>query len=309
MSQGNRLKHWPTILLAVVVAVIMFAVIFTYQVNETESAVITTFGRIEDVVPEPGLHWRWPYPIQDIYRFDKRARCFNGNEGQVEETLTADGQNVLVGVFAVYEITDAASFYKGLVTIENAEKELNVWMRGAKNAAFGRYKFDELINADKDQMKLSEIQDEICEALRKQTASYGITVKTVGINLLNLPPTITENVFARMISERKIVAEKFLAEGKKIAESIRVKADSAAQRLIAEANARAKEIQSQGDAEAATYYGVFTKNPELAMFLRKLDALQKIMRTKTTLIMTTEQAPFDVMRTGAQQAAPAAPQK
>lgn len=307
MSQGNRFKHWPTMLLAVVVAVIMFAVIFTFQVSESDSVVVTTFGRIETETPEPGLHWRWPYPIQDIYRFDNRARCFEGNEGKLEETITADGQNILVGIFAIYQISDAAKFFTKLETIEKAEQDLNVWMRGAKNAAFGRYRFDQLINADSSKMQLKQLSDDILADVRSRADEYGITIKSVGINTLNLPQSISNGVYERMISERNIVAERYLGQGRTEAAAIRTKADSDSQRLLAEAQAQAKEIQSQGDAEAASYYGVFTQNPELAMFLRKIDSLQRIMKSKTTLIMSTDQAPFDIMRTGADKLA--VPQK
>ena len=52
---------------------------------------------------------------------------------------------------------------------------------------------------------------------------------------------------------------------------------------------------AEGDAEAAAHYAVFTKEPELAMFLRKLQSMKKILSSKSTLILSTESAPFDVL--------------
>ena len=71
MATGNFFKHWPTMLLGVVVAVILLIAVFSYQLNQTESAVVTTFGS-PAAVTEPGLHFRWPFPFQRIYRFDHR---------------------------------------------------------------------------------------------------------------------------------------------------------------------------------------------------------------------------------------------
>ena len=91
MATGNFFKHWPTMLLGLVVAAILLVAVFSYQLNQTESAVVTTFGRPTEVT-EPGLHFRWPFPFQRIYRFDHRIRCFEGGAGKLEETMTADGQ-------------------------------------------------------------------------------------------------------------------------------------------------------------------------------------------------------------------------
>ena len=62
MATGNFFKHWPTMLLGLVVAAILLVAVFSYQLNQTESAVVPTFGRPTEV-PEPGLHFRWPFPF------------------------------------------------------------------------------------------------------------------------------------------------------------------------------------------------------------------------------------------------------
>ena len=64
----------PLLALLFVAAVIAFA--FSYTVRFTESAVVTTFGRAgEDaVVSEPGLKFKWPYPIQSVTKYDSRLR-------------------------------------------------------------------------------------------------------------------------------------------------------------------------------------------------------------------------------------------
>ncbi len=296
MSQGKLFKHWPTVLLGVVVAAIMLLVVFTYQLAETESAVVTTLGEINPEPPKPGLHFRWPYPIQDVFRFDNRASCFEGSQGKIEETMTADTKMVLVGIFCIYKISDVNTFYKKLVTVENAERDLNVWMRGAKNATFGRYQFSELINTDPSKVKIRQLQDDIRNELSTKAEPYGISILYVGINTLNLPTTASEEVFNRMNTEREVIAKGYITEGESEATKIRTAANAESQRRITEAQNQAIAIRAQGDAQAAAYYSVFAQNPELAAFLRKLTSLQRIMNTKTTLFLSTDAVPFDIMR-------------
>ncbi len=54
---------------------------------------------------------------------------------------------------------------------------------------------------------------------------------------------------------------------------------------------------AEGDAEAAEFYAEFGKEPELAIFLKKLDAMKKVMDKKTTIIFDTNSAPFDILKT------------
>ena len=304
MAEKSIFKHWPTILLGLIVAAVLLVAVFSFQLPETQSAVVTTFGRPAEVT-EAGLHFRWPFPFQRVYRFDRRVRCFEGGDGKLEETMTGDGHNILVGIYVNFRIRDAKTFFVTLENVTKAESQLNSWMRGSKNAAFGRYRFNQIINTDPAQMKLAEIQESIKRDLERQAAPFGLEIVGVGINTINVPKTISEKVFDRMIAERKRIADKYIAEGNSEARKIRINADSERTIKLADAEAKAKEIRAQGDAEAAQYYAVFKQNPELAEFLRKLDSLKVVMKGRTTLVVDTRTPPFDLLKPGA-EAAPAA---
>ncbi len=306
MSSERFLRHWPTVLLGVIVAAVLFAAIVTYRVNQNECAVVTMLGRIQQGSPGPGLHLRWPYPFQRVYKFDRRTRCFEGNAGKLEESTTADGQNVLIGTFVNYRISDPKLFFTSFERIGEAEKQLNNWMRDSRNAVFGRYRFAQIINTDPAKMKLGVMQDEILRELADRAAPFGLEIQFVGINVINVPTTISEEVFKRMIQERKVVAQDYLSRGAQEASDIRTKADQKRAEILTNAEATAKSIRAQGDAEAAKYYEVFKENPELAAFLRKLDSLRQIMKGRTTLVLDTNAAPFDLLKIGADKLAPAA---
>lgn len=305
MATSKFFQHLPTVLLGIVVAVVLLLVLVTFQVSETECAVMTTLGNIEKKADlKPGLHFRWPYPFQRVYKFDRRLRCFEGNAGKLEETSTADEQNILVGIFVEYRIADAEKFFVSLERIGEAEQRLNNWMRAARNATFGRYRFNQIVNVDAKEVKLAQIQQEMLDEIRKNAAPFGLEIQAVGINAFNVPSTISEEVFKRMIQERKSAAEKFLSTGALEAGKIRTAADKAKADLLTEAEAKAKTIRAEGDAEAARYYEVFKANPELAAFLRKLDSLRRIMRSRTTLVLDTGAAPFDLLNADAAKFGP-----
>lgn len=289
-------KPWATIILGLIVAAIFLTVIFSYQVEDRETALVVTTSKVSDTPVGPGWHFRWPYPIQKIVKFDNRYRIFDGNVGKLEETLTKDSHNVIVGIFTIYSIKDPVTFYRKLVDITNAEENLNTWMRSVKTETFGRYDFNQLVNVDPAKMKLSLMEKEMTEHLGQITTPYGIEIKMVGIKAINIPESVTSKVFDRMKSERQAEAEIYRSQGAAEAKIIRNNADTDASNVLAEAEAEAQKIRAKGDAEAAQFYAAFKQDPKLASFLRKLEALKKVMRDKTTLIIDTNTAPFDVLK-------------
>ena len=309
MTTKNKFfTHWPTLLLGFIVASFFLVAIFSFQIDQTETAIVTTLGTPSEKPIEPGLHMRWPYPIQDVYRFDRRVRCFSGTiakDGQ--ETSTRDNQNIIVSIFINYRIIDAKKFYSSLVTISKGEAQLNNWMRGVTLEVFGRYNFGQLVNVNSEKMRLTQIQNEILKKISIQAKPSGIEISFVGINSLNIPESISKSVFDRMIQERKVEAEKFLAEGRSEAQRIITEINRKRDDELAKATAKAKEIRAQGDADAAKYYATYRKSPELAAFLRKLDSLRTIMKSKTTLILDTNSAPFDVFKMDAEKLKVAGP--
>ena len=272
-------KPWATILLGLIVAAIFPTAVFSFQVDATQSAVVTTFGETADKPEGPGLHPRWPFPIQKVFKFDNRYRCFDGKIGKAEETLTSDKQNVIVGIYAIYRIKDPINFYKKLENISRAETQLNTWMRSARSDVIGQFAFNELINPNPAGMKLQKVESQIKKRLVAMTSPYGLEIKSVGIKSINIPESISKKVFERMKEERKAAAQVFLSDGKKKARQIEIAANSKVSEMLADAEANAKEIRAEGDAKAAEFYSTFKKDPELAIFLRKLDSLRKVMKS------------------------------
>ena len=302
-NSNKLLRHWPSVFLGLAVIVVFCLILFTQQIRSTEFAIVTTFGEISQVygykdgkiVDEGGLKLRWPVPIQRVYTFDNRIRPFIGKEGRLEETLTKDEKNIIVGVSMNYQIIDPEKFYVSYKTIDKGESAINSYLRSKRGEVINQYNFSDLINIDPKKMKTSEICVKIEELMNKYFEEYGVKVSSVGISALNIPQNTTKDVFARMKADRKRVASISLNRGRN--ESQRIKDDALNYKkiVVARAKAEALKIRAEGDAKAATYYKVFNKEPKLAAFLRKLEALRNVTKSKTTLILDTNSAPFDIL--------------
>jgi membrane protease subunit HflC len=267
---------------------LLLAHMFLYQVRYDQVAVRTTFDRADaaSVQESPGLKWRWPWPINKVSLYSKRLQVL---EDKIEELQTADGKSVIVRTYLTWRIADPLSFYVTLKDPAEANRQLSSRLREIRGL-ISRYQFDELVNIDREKLKLADIERQAAAALGAglEQAGYGIRVESVGIHKIILPESTTQKVFETMIAARERLAENALQEGQAQASAIRSEATSARERILAFAERKAQAIRSQGDREAAVQYESFAQNEEFAIFLRKIEALRKMLDHNTTFVLSAD---------------------
>jgi membrane protease subunit HflC len=291
-------KKLITIVIAAVLVVIFALLLFTFQVRESEVAVLTTFGKpAANNIDEPNLYFKWPWPIQQVYRFDKRVQNF---EDKYSENKTADETILLTSVYVGWRISDAKEFFPKFAggSVEAAQRQLEIMLRSAKAAVVSKHNLADFVNSDPQQLKLEAIEREIENALQNQlaTQNYGISIDFLGIKKLGLPESVTQTVFDRMKSERQVLISKAQYEGEAKATEIKSTAERQAADVIANAQADATRIEGQGVAEAAKTLSVFQQNPELAIFQLQLAALKNSLNQKSTLIFDERTPPFSLFQ-------------
>ena len=291
-------KNLTTIVIAAVLVVIFALLLFTFQVRQSEVAVLTTFGKpAANNLDQPNLYFKWPWPIQQVYRFDQRVQNF---EDKYSENLTADNTMLLTSVYVGWKISDAKEFFPKFAggSVEAAQRQLETMLRSAKAAVIGKHNLSDFVNANPKRLKLEAIEDEIKTAVQGELASqnYGIAIDFLGIKKLGLPESVTQTVFDRMKSERTVLISEAQFQGEAEATKIKSAAERQAADVIANAQAEATRIQGAGVAEAAKTLSVFQQNPQLAIFQLQLEALKNSLNQKSTLIFDERTPPFSLFQ-------------
>jgi membrane protease subunit HflC len=208
-------KSLITIIIAAVLVVIFGLLLFTFQVRQSEVAVLTTFGKpAAHNIDQPNLYFKWPWPIQQVYRFDQRVQNF---EDKFSENLTADNTLLQVSVYVGWRISDAKEFFPKFAggSIPAAQRQLETMLRSAKAAAIGKHNLSDFVNAQPAGLKFEAIEDEIKTSVQNELAAhhYGMSIEFLGIKKLGLPENVTQTVFDRMKSERQKLISKAQFEG------------------------------------------------------------------------------------------------
>jgi membrane protease subunit HflC len=285
-----------TLVVGVILLIIFFLLLFTFQVRQTEIVVLTTFAKPSATpIDKPGLYFKWPLPIQKVYRFDKRIHNF---EDAYEQMLTADGHNLLASVYVGWTIDKPREFFNTFPagTPAAAEPQLKSLVRSIKQAVIGQHAFSDFVSNDPKQVKFAQVEQEILRSVQDSALTkYGVKVQFVGIKQLGIPENVTSKVFERMTAERQREIEKLKAMGEREAISIRSAADRDRAEILAQAEKEASAIKGSADAEAAKHFGVFQQNQELAVFLMQLKALESTLGKGATLVVDPTISPFNLL--------------
>lgn len=287
-----------TITIGLLLLFIFALLLFFFQVRTTEVAVVTTFGRPTREETQPGAYLRAPWPIQHVFKFDKRIHNF---ESKLAQVSTADFHTLLIKVYAGWNISQPKLFFPRFGdSVAEFEKALDGLLRNAYSGVAGSHPFTHFISTDEQQLQFEQIEREILQRVQNDVTSkgYGVDVKFVGIERVALPESVTRLVFERMTSERQLQVRRIESEGQREASDIRSAANLESSKLLAEAEATATRTRGEGDAKAAASLQVFQQNPELANYLMALRALEDFLKTRSTLILDTHTYPLNLLNGG-----------
>jgi len=294
--------------LIIPLAIILIAVFSSaYIVDETEQVVITQFGKsIGDPKTDPGLYFKIPI-IQQANYFPKNLLEWDGDPGQVP---TLDKTFIYVDTFARWKIVDPLPFFQTVNNVVGALARLDDIIDAAVRNFITSYPLIETVRmtnreldtfeAGVDEVKeisplgevktgRAQITKGIMEQAQPKLAKFGIELVDVKIKRLNYVEEVQRSVYARMIAERKQIAEKFRSEGKGEARKIEGDKEREMKRITSEAYRTAQEIKGKADAESTKIYAqAYGRDPDFYSFTNTLDIYKETMDKDSTLVLSTD---------------------
>jgi membrane protease subunit HflC len=201
-----------------------------------------------------------------------------------------DKKNVVVDCFACWKIIDPLRFYQTAGDIEGAKRRLYDVLYSEISAALGRYDLSNLISTNPEHGKIDQLMSTVTEnCRRKAEKDFSIAMKDVKLKQLILPQQNKQSVFDRMRAERQRIAKMYRAEGEEEALKIRATTDKEVKTILSEAYRDAQIIKGTGDAESIRIYGdAYNQNPKFYKLLRTLEAYQKFLDEKTTVVLSSD---------------------
>ena len=223
-------------LLILIAIVVLGAVVLstcTVTVNTGYTAIVTTFGKVEDYTLEAGFHFKTPF--QQIITMDNReqkttfaTQAFSSDIQQVDITGSVN--------YAINKST-AMTLFKEVGT-NYFDKLVNPRMMENTKAVFSKYTAENLVSARE------ELSVQIRDILGKEMERYGITIISISIENVDFTDAFTDAVEAKQVAAQKKLQAEIEQEQKTM------ETEQQAQRQKIEAEAKADVLKVNADAEA-----------------------------------------------------------
>lgn len=301
---------WKIILTAALAACLAWTCLFT--VDRAEFAYLTILGAHAGTLDganeaEAGLHLRWPWPIMEIRRIDRRLQVL---ELPGIEQLTRDAQKdgidrtLTIDAYMAWRIADSEGvdrLFKAAGGLDEARTLLAQKLGSELGAACGGLQMDDLVNS-REPGRVKEQRDKLRSRLMERLsgpalAEYGVRIVDVRLRRVSHPAPVRQAIFDRIIAERERKAAEYQSLGEQESAKLRSDTDREVGTLRAKAEADAIRIRGEGEAEAdRVRSGAQMADPDFYSFLRKLEEYQKILGdNRTTLLLSTHRELFDAL--------------
>jgi len=259
-------------------ALLIWALMGFYQIDEQERAVVLRFGKYH-ATARPGLQWNPPL-IDEVIRVNTtkvRAASFR------EIMLTQDENIVEVRMSVQYVLDDVKNF---VLEVREPESSLQHAAQSALRHVVGGMTMDLVLTEGRAQIAL-----EVQERLQNYLTSYttGIRVSKVNVDD-SKPPTQVQAAFDDVIKARED-EERVKNEAQSYANGIVPEARGRAQRAIEEANAYKEEVIANAEGEADRFLNLLAEYRKAPVVTRErlyLDAVQNVLANTSKVMVDVE---------------------
>ena len=267
-------------------AVFVLAGNSTYQIQEQEQAVLTTFG-VPKAVSETGLHFKIPF-IQKVEKVNTTIQGFPigynaANNETVENEgimITSDYNFIDVDFFVEYRIAEPVKY---LYAAQEPEEILKNISQSCIRTVIASYSVDDILTTGK-----SEIQSKIKEMIMKKLEEQDVGIQLVNITIQDSEPPTQDVMRAfKAVETAKQGKETALNNANKYRNEQLPQAEAQADQIIQDAEAQKQVRINEAEAEVARFnamYEEYTKNPAVTKQRMFFETMEDVLPDMKVII-------------------------
>ena len=282
----NIKKLSTTIVLAVLALVVFIgALTCFYTVDDKQQAVVTTFGKVTDVV-DAGMHFKLPFGIQNVQKVDVNVyqkielgyRSDGGYDGyqtvdNESSMITGDYNIVNVDFFIEYKISDPQKY---LFASDSPELILRNLIQSQVRNVVGSSSVDAVLTDGKE-----NIQMQVKELVTQILQEYDIGLTLVDVKIQDSEPPTHDVVEAfKAVETAKQQAETVVNDAKAYQNAKLPDAQAQADQLIQNAEYLKQKRINEAKEQVAMFnamYAEYARDPEITRSRMYYEAISQIL--------------------------------
>jgi len=265
--------------LVLVVLAIAYVGFGVYQVDEQERGVVFRFGKVQDDIVLPGLHWN--PPIVDNVEIVNVTRLNSHSHKAL--MLTEDENIVDVSLTVQWRVNNPIDY---IVRVRQPQVSLDHATESALRHVVGSSGMDSVITAGR-----AAIAAEVQERLQTYLDSYGTGIQISKVNIdESAPPSQGREAF-NDVQKAKEDEQRTINDANAYAESVIPEARGEAQRAIEQANAYRDNVIARAEGEADRFTKLLYEYKLAQRVTRDrlyIDAMEAILSRTSKIMVDVE---------------------
>ena len=280
-------KKLGTIVLVAALAVLVLVGTLTcfYTVDDKQQAVVTTFGKVTDVV-DAGMHFKLPFGIQNVQKVDvnvyQKIELGYRSDGVKDSYVTVDDESsmitgdyniVNVEFFIEYKISDPRKY---LFSSNNPELILRNLIQSQVRNVVGSTSVDAVLTDGKE-----SIQMQVKELVTQILQEYDIGLSLMDVKIQDSEPPTHDVVEAfKAVETAKQQAETVVNDAKAYQNAQLPDAQARADKLIQNAQYLKQKRINEAKEQVAMFnamYAEYARDPEITRSRMYYEAISQIL--------------------------------
>jgi membrane protease subunit HflK len=279
-----------------VAGVLLAVALFTswYTVSESDQAVILTFGKAEETVTDPGLHFKLPWPIQKVEKLARETMSlefgYKEQDGKKQKLsdetkmITGDENIVMADLVVQWKITDPKKY---LFHSENPKEILYDATSASLRSIIGSSKIDDALTSGKAKIE-GNVRDLLTSLMEKY--DIGISILAVKLKDVELPNEEVRNAFTAVTDARETMNTK-INEARKYENQRLNEAEGEREAILSKAKGEKAARLEAARGDVAVFnklYEQYKTNPEVTRERLTLETLEQVLPGTEIYIMSDD---------------------
>ncbi len=263
----------------IVGAVVLYGAFGLYQLDAQERGVVFRFGKVQEDIVMPGLHWN--PPVVDVV---DKVNVTRVNSHSHQALMLTEDENIVDVSLTVQWVVDNPVDY--LVKVRNPRISLDHATESALRHVVGSSNMDRVITDGR-----AAIAVEVQERLQAYLNTYTTGIRVAKVNIdESAPPTQVRDAF-NDVQKAKEDEQRTINDANAYAESIIPEARGEAQQQIEQASAYRDQVvaRSQGEADRfAKLLSEYALAKDVTRDRLYIDAMESVLSNSSKIMVDVE---------------------
>ena len=247
-----------------------------YMLDESERAVVFRFGKVQEHIVQPGLHW-YPQLIDNI----EKVNVSQVREHPHQALMLTEDENIVDVSLTVQWVVDSARDF--VVNVKEPMISLSHATESALRHVVGSTGMDNVITEGR-----ALIGAEVQDRLQTYLNLYGTGILVRSVNIRETGPPLDVKEAFDDVQKAKEDESRVVNEANAYAESVLPQARGEAQKQLEQANAYRDQVIARSEGEANRFTKLMTEYTRAKDVTRDrlyIDALESVLsRTNKVLV-------------------------